>query len=292
MIKKIFISPYSMGYLSAFNAIDNIHHFKIYTPDIQFNTFFYSSLIQTGANFIEVISDPKKMLSRSETIKDRVLISNKDEYGKVSSRIDKIFSKYTNKKNKKLNKELDYAKLLITDLIYGARKGLDIIYTGKLPNLTKYSKILSPDLYYPLNTLINGIVSNNLFIASPISLIAKSDIKKFDAIINSDIYLNYSNAHTKLSFDQLKNAAVSIKETSEKLIASNSLSLSIYNNLTSIIPFSKLINPELGEIAQAANSMLTSISDANNRKNITIYMYKDVALKHVKDHVNILILTC
>ncbi len=72
---------------------------------------------------------------------------------------------------------------------------------------------------------------------------------------------------------------------SEKLVAANPTLLSIYNNLTSLIPLSELINPNLGKIAEVANSVFTKSSDS--RQNIIIYMYRDMLLDRFKIQLDI-----
>jgi hypothetical protein len=279
MIKKIFISPYSMGYFTAFQRIDEISDFKIYAPDIRFNTFLYSSLMQTGANLIEIIDDPSKLLKKSKTINERVLQSNKESYRKVSKSIYALFSKYAKdipKSNKKLLDTLKNTEMLIVDLLYSVERGSDLIFTGKIPDLTPYKSSLQPDIYYPLTTLLSTITTHDLFVPSPIAFISKSEINKFDAIIKSDIFLEYSEKHKLLSSYNFNKIADPIKVGAEKLVASNPQLLGIYNNLTSLIPLSKLISPQLGEIAEISNNVLANISGKNT--NLVIYMYRDITL--------------
>lgn len=270
-----------MSYFSALQEIDKISHFRIYTPDIQTNTFLYSSLMQTGANVIEIISDPSNLLEHSKAIKKRVIESNKKDYGELSSTINKIFSKYTKKaekSNKKLVSTLENAQVFIVDLLFSARRGSDFLFAGELPNIKPFKSFLQPDLYCPLQNILSLVTTQGLFVSSPISSILKSEVTKFDSIINSDIYLEYSKSHKLLEIYSLKKIADSIKLNTEKLIAANPTLLSIYNNLTSLIPLSKLVDPKFGELAQTANSVLTKLSDSNNRQNIVIYMYRDIML--------------
>ncbi len=277
-----------MGYFSAFQRIDEVSTFRIYTPDIRFNTFLYSSLIQTGANVIEIIDDPSKLLGKSRTINQRVLPSNKENYGKISKSIYGIFSKYSKnipKNNKKLLNTLKNTEMLITDLLYSVEQGSDLIYIGEIPNIIQFKSSIHPDIYYPLTTLLSSITTHNVFIPSPISSIPKSEVNRFDEIIKSDIFLEYSEKQKLLSKYSFNKVVESIKIGAEKLIASNPNILGIYNNLTSLIPLSKLINPQLGEIAEITSNVMANISGEN--KNVVIYMYKDITLEVFKNKFDI-----
>jgi hypothetical protein len=286
MIKKIFISPYSMGYFSAFQKIDTISTFRIYAPDIRFNTFLYSSLIQTGADLIEVIDDPHKLFGESRTINQRVLESDKNSYLKLSETIHIFFNKYIKRitKNKILSSSLMNAEMLTTDLLYSVGRGSDFIFSGEIPDLLPYKALLQPEFYYPLQNLLSCIGSHDLFIPSPISTISKLEVDKFNSLIKSDIYSEYSEKHKLLNGNSINLIANSIKISAEKLVASNPYTLGLYNNLTSFISISKLVNPKLGEIAGIVNDSLTNSSRNNN---VIIYRYKDITLDAFKTKFDI-----
>ncbi len=149
-----------MGAFSVYKDIDQMPNFKVYTPDIQFNTFLYSSLIQTGANIIEIVDDYSNLLSHSKTIKERLVKAKNDDYIQISEKIGKIFSKYSDAlhhKNKDLFRQLHITRVFIIDLLYSARNGSDFIFTDKLPNITPFKLIIQPDLYYPLENVLSAI---------------------------------------------------------------------------------------------------------------------------------------
>lgn len=273
-----------MGYFSAFQSIDQISLFKKYAPDIQFNTFFYTSLIQTGANLIEIIDDPTHFFSSSKTIEQRLLEADRENYKKICIRTENIFIKYANfyKNNKELKDTLHDLKMLIIDLIYCSRKGSDFIFVGDMPSLEKYENILPSELYFPIKNLLSFIENGSIFITSPIGIIPSSEVRKFDSIIKSDIYVDYAKSQQMLFNNNIDNVKENIRIASEKLIASKPLFLSIYNNITSLLPLTKLINSQVGEFANIAKDFLTKNTALDNRQNIVIYRYKDIALNHFK----------
>lgn len=287
MLRKIFISPFSAGYFSVFQDIEKIDFIKAYAEDIQFNTCLYSSLIQTGANFIEVFEENSNLLNKSEYIKDRVIKINDQNYNEIKSRINKVFSIYesSSKGNKELEEELWNTKILLCDLLYCVHRNSDFIYTGKFPSLVRFKDSLPNDFYLPLITLLSSVESKDIFSPNPVSLISKDEVKKFDNIIQSDIYDNYVKSHANLRTKQGKSIK-NLKLQGEKLIASNPSLLSLYNNLALIVPITKLIKPELGEFTEVIKDISTS-TDTKNTKNIIIYKYRDIALDHFGSQFNI-----
>lgn len=270
-MRKIFIGPHSLGYFSAFQAASNVPLFKKYTPEMQFNTWFYTSLLQTGGKYIELLDDPMDIMGKSELIKERIIPANKGNYQKLSERVHKVIQKHT-RQDILAKKKPNTLELFLTDLLYSANSGSDLIYSGEIPNISKYQKIVSPELYGLINQLQDNITTTDIFTPSPIGFIKKTEIRKFNDIINSDIYAEYSISQELGISSNIQNLISNIKLKAERLVASNSTLLSLYNSPTSIVNIVNLINPRFGVFSENILERKKTFSE-----NLTIYRYKNLA---------------
>lgn len=288
-MKKVFISPYNTGFFSALDNVGNLDFFKIYSPDIQFHTWFYTSLIQTGANFIELIDDPYNLFSNSEYIKKRVIKAKDIEYRQIHDRVRNIFEQYVveQPKNKKLKHAIMYPQMLIVDMLYSLNRGCDLIYAGEVPEVTTYARYLSPELSQPLEYLFSYIQTEKMFIPSPISLISKDKVKVFSTLVDSDIYIRYSHSQESLRAQKVKETLGNIKLGAEKLVSSNPTTLGLYNNATLLIPLTKLVFSKFGKLGDILYNTVENANKSKNRDNLIIHHYKDISLEQFKSKFDI-----
>ncbi len=288
-MKKLFISPHNIGFFSALNDVGNLDFFKTYSPDVQFHTWFYTSLIQTGANFIELIENPSNLFSNSEYIKKRIIRTKDVDYQQTHDRIKNIFQKYTveHPKDKETKNAMIYPQLLIVDMLYGLKRCCDIIHTGDVPQVKIYAKHFSPELSKPLEYLFSNIQIERMFIPSPISLISKDKVKIWSSLVDSDIYIKYSQSQERLRDQKGKETLNNIKLSAEKLISSNPAALGLYNNAASLIPLTELVSSKLGKLGGILYDTIEAANKSNNRDNLIIHHYKDISLDQFKSKFDI-----
>ncbi len=286
-MKKVFISPYNTGFFSALNDVGNLDFFKTYSPDIQFHTWFYTSLIQTGANFIELVDGPSNLFSNSEYINKRVIKAKDIDYRQIHDRVRSIFEQHVvgQPKDKKTKSEM--LQWLIIDILYSLKSGCDLIYTEDVPEVTTYAKYLSPELSQPLEYLFSNIKTEKMFVPSPISLISKDKVKIFSSLVDSDIYIKYSQSQESLRTQKIKETLKNIKLGAEKLVASNPTTLGLYNNGASLIPLTKLVFSKFGKLGNILYDTIKNANKFRDRDNLIIHQYKDISLDQFKSKFDI-----
>ncbi|MDH5532964.1 MAG: hypothetical protein OEX81_00875, partial [Candidatus Pacebacteria bacterium] len=219
-MRKTFISPYSVGYLSGLDSVSAI--FENNTPDFKFRTFIYTSLLQSGSNFIQIFDHKEGVFDNKspEFIQKRLLVSDAKKYFDIQSRVSDIFKKYTFGINddKNIINDFNNAQLFFVDLIYSIKTGSDFIFTGYIPELSKYKEKLPLEFYQPIHNVLGSIKQDDIFVPNTIGIIDKPAVKKLNEIIESDIYLDYSESQNQLNTSFTKKIISNIKLSAEKVV--------------------------------------------------------------------------
>lgn len=286
-INKIFISPYDVGFFTALRDVGKSNVFQTYTSDLSFPTWLYSSLIQTGASFLELADDPGNLFSASHTMQQRLIEAKAHVYEKICTQVSDLFSAYTPKSSgEKLGNDLRQANVIVTSLLYALHSGSNLVLTMDVPNLDTYKGELSPEFYNPIRNVLQSIRNAEIYTAAPIGIIAREEIKKYESLIDSDIYSKYATAHKLLARGPNKQKLTALRVNSEKLIASNPGLLGIYNNLTYFLSLADIFLMST-RLARLGSLAIKAADFESSSKNIMIYKYKNVSLDYFGSQVEL-----
>lgn len=242
----------------------------------------FTAMVQAGVKKIRLVGGEHSTILNSEFMKGRYLAFSLEEYFKIFNEVENtIKGNVIVDANDGVRNEIWSLTWFLSELIFALRTKSSMVSVLPFPKVDDYIGLFRPQFISSIGVLFEKISVVNLKLPVPQKEILSSDIKKFNEVINSDLFGSYSLAHEELEFsdsDDLKiianieDKAFLLRNYFESFIDIKKLSMSI-------IPITvKVIDDVCGKIPGAfANVLGNALSQAlSDTRRITIYDYGDV----------------
>ncbi|EDJ9369275.1 hypothetical protein GFM96_09560 [Salmonella enterica] len=268
------------GIKEAFGVKDDNYNDKL----------IFTAMVQAGVKKIRLVGGEHYTIVNSGFMKGRYLAFSFEEYFKIFKEVeDTIKDNVIVDENDDVSNKIWNLTWFLSELIFALRTKSSMVSVLPFPKVNDYIGLFRPQLISSIGILFEKINVVNLKLPVPQKEILSSDIKKFNEVLNSDLYGNYSLAHEELEFsysDDLKiianieNKAFLLRNYFENYIDIKKLSMSI-------IPITvKVIDDVCGKIPGAlANTLGNALSQSlSDTRRITIYDYGDVHKELMVNH--------
>lgn len=278
--RRVIIGPGQSGPLWAFNTILNLPPILEKNPNIDFESLFYSSMIQSGVEQFEVILVQCYPIRKSEFLDKRISFIPKKIYLKQCEIVDKAFENYLPEDDETDEKYLPVWQLksFLSDLFLSIRRKVSMVCFTPIPDLTKVEKLIPAELFYPIQHLIAAFDCENVKLPLPQKTIKTSDVKRFQDIISSDLFSQYTSAHGELEDSKLtkKKAILNITKVGQALFQKNRALLYLKDLTISLLPITpKVIDTVFGKLpgilAEYSGKILNNL--LKDERRIVLYLF-------------------
>lgn len=204
MKKIIYISPGDLEGINAISKLANSELFLEYLQPINYHSILFSTLYQSGADLFELNKSllPDKVLN-TPFWKDRFVNVDNAAFSKHSLKARDILLSNFDTKLDETFRAPQYLNLRnhFTSLFYSAEMGIPFV-NPEFADPISFDFLesrLSKELFIAIRNL-NSLVSIDKYttIAPQYEFLLK-DVRRFEDIANSTLYLNYSNSISLLS---------------------------------------------------------------------------------------------
>jgi len=212
-MKRAFIGPFQSGFLDELVETSS--------PDervqISLRSVLYIALLQSGATEIQVISTSSPKVA--DIVRRRLKhAAHGKQWFEISKYITHVFKNavptFENPANQQLVRHLEH---FITDLIFSARAGSNLVWLSRVPSLSAYENTLPPQLLFPIQNLMGQLRPIVAATATLASELRRADVLLIDEILRSELFTKYARDHTHLS-----DSTLSLEERLMKLDNSTS----------------------------------------------------------------------
>lgn len=251
--RKVFIGLGQVGALDALSTIMNLPLILEELPPIDVEGLFYSSMIQAGAEQFVVLDVASLSTKYSEFLSKRISFRSLKSYEKVYKVVHAVFQSYL---PKGYERDPEFSNIwtmesFLCDLLLSLEEKLDMAYINAIPDPAKVEGILSPELFYPIQNLINAFDPESVKLPLPRSSILSTNVRIFQEIITGDLFSQYSLMHQELANARAskKKAIFNIVEFGDRLSRKYERLLYLKQLTISLLPVTaKLIDVVFGKL--------------------------------------------
>ncbi len=265
--RKVLISPYQQGALDALYTVVNLPPILEQVPQMDVEGLFYSYMIQAGAENFVVSPIESSSAKYSEFISKRISFLSEDRFRKVYDIVGTVFQSYLPEGYKidpRFSK-VGSVEAFLADLLLSLEEKLDMVCILPIPDSAKFEGILPPELFHPIQNLINAFDSESAKLPLPKSSILSTNVKILQEIITSDLFSRYSLKHQELAnaLASKKKAIFDINEFGGKLLIKYEKLIYLKPLTISLLPVTaKLIDVVFGTLpgtlAEYSSKLLTN----------------------------------
>jgi len=205
MGNRVYLSPYQVGHIEGLEKAMSFMSEMFLGRPSGIEAVFYASLFQTGVSKLVVPQSVLKEVPSSDFVQGRTeaidpQISDHD-YKVVKS----IFSQYLPEDYFRHEKYSDVwtLEVLLSDLCVGLRQNIGILFPGPIPQKESLRGILPPELLVPAYNLIDAIQESSASGPFPRYEVQKTDIELYQDILNSNLFIEFCDAHEPLAYQNL-----------------------------------------------------------------------------------------
>lgn len=206
--RHIFLGPHHFECLMTLDEVINHPAIlkKLQKPKIDFQGIFFSTMIQCGVEDIYFVCDIDERFNlKSEFLSNRIIFDSDLtlKYHRILAKVNSLFNDFSQseKLEKDQSHEMHNARMLLTDLLFEMKTNfgtVSIFNKQPYPDMTKLDLVLDSELYYPLTQLFSLIENDKLSLPIPTRSILPENVKKYEEIIDSDLFIKYSSSHYAL----------------------------------------------------------------------------------------------
>lgn len=203
--RKVIVSPYNLGALSALNAVVNCPPILKHVSKMDAENLFYACMIQSGVEEFEIPSFEGLLVNKSRFLSERISLIPEKIYRKCIKTVEMIFEGYLPEGYKR---DMRYSSIwglesFLTDLLLSLERKRSMVLILGVPDLTETEGLIPPEIFYPVQNLLNAFDSETTTLPLPRSSISAKNVSEFRDIITSDLFSQYVLAHQKLDNNKL-----------------------------------------------------------------------------------------
>ena len=297
------LGPLQQTVVGAVHDAVNVQPFLDVLPKLSVPDVWYSSIIQSGIEKLEIPIFPNKadqdligdIIPTIESVARRVKFVPLNDLPFLSFIVTKAFENYFPDDNSEGKDGAPYAKfqLFLIELLLAARRKRNIVSVVKIPDAKTIESALPTDLHIIINSLFSTFKSHDVTVAASNIVINETNIKFFDEIIIGLVYKEYKRAHMILEGTDTPSlkAIKTIEKASISLVKRYPSLLNIKKTIVNILPITtKLIDGVFGKlpgsIAEISSKILSSWLSDN--KQIIIYEFPELLKMTMRTRVSAL----
>lgn len=284
--RTIYFSPHQMGFLYGLKTAINRPLDLSYIPSpVNVDAIVYGTMIQCGVEKFET-QEYIESLVESKFLRARFSYFPENKYVKSRQIVSDIFSRFPPHRPQS---ETDIAKLtnveilkeFIIDLITSIEYQSSCITLLPIPEIKELEGQLPPELFYPIKTLINSFEPLAPSLPCPRLSVRSMDVNRFQQLISSDLFSNYSSQHGILEKSSISKdyALTNVVESGSNIVKKNIDFLQLRELIISILPVtSSLIDTVFGKLPGALADHFANLltSFIKNEKRIIVYQLDSI----------------
>jgi hypothetical protein len=204
MDRIIYISPKDLSGINTISELANSETFLKYLDPIDYHFILFSSLYQSGTDYFQL--DRKNL---PETIRENPFWKEK-----FINLDNKVYIDSIIKANKILKSNFDFEadkkfrapqhiniQNYLSSLFYSTETGIPFVNAefAESKSFDFLESRLSKELFLAIKNLNSLVISDKISTITPQYSVLKKDVRRFEDIANSTIYLNYSDSLNLLS---------------------------------------------------------------------------------------------
>lgn len=288
-MKKGIIGASQLGYLEGMNSALEIAEKHTGAPSTDLNGIFYSTAFQAGIDEFIIPEFKGEKINISSFIEKRSKFMRRSL---SDAHYELVHDTFTNCMPEDWAKNDDYSKVwmlesFIVELLNAMSTGSSILSIIGVPNIEDMKPLIPSKLYVPMNNLLSSITTFETEGLVPKKAIQTEDINRFNEILTSDIFTEFSSAQSVLdeSESNLELAIPAVNASSLKLYKNNESRFSFKKVGLGALQFTpKLIDAAFGKLPGALAETATKLgSDViESRRRVIVYDFKsniEVVLK-------------
>jgi hypothetical protein len=204
MNKIIYISPLSIAGVNSISKLGNSDTFLEHLNVVDYHFLLFSALYQSGVDFFQLdLNQLPTDISTNPFWKDRFVDVDKKVFSETWQKAGNILetnfdfeldSKYRASQHINLQNYL-------SSLFYSANTGIPFVNSefAESRNFDFLESRLSKELFFALKNLYSLIQPDSVLTVTPQYSVLKKDIKRFEDIASSTLYIKYSDSLHLLS---------------------------------------------------------------------------------------------
>jgi hypothetical protein len=279
------IGPFTHGGISAINDVCNTAPGMNSLPPLDVSSIILSTMFQAGVDLFEVHRFDGTIRSDSSFWLKRIQVYPEDEYNAISEHVSNLFKSCLPPdycRNDEYSPVWAWESFL-TDLLYCLKRNT-VMACGEIPDIAEVKDLLPPEICVPISNLCEQIITEPLAVPIPKASIPQSQIKRFRAIVESDSFETYVDAHAGLDSSRCSvgDAVARIVDSSHALQYNYPALLKLRDIAMGVLPATgKLVSTVFqqipGEIAETLTTRISSWLSADRQ--VVIYETKPIMLE-------------
>jgi hypothetical protein len=203
MPRDAYISPYEVGGLHGFCAVQNILSKVWLGRPFNGKIVFYSSLFQAGVDRVVAIKEEAQHFKADSLPPNRSYTLSCPQAEKVREALKEYFSHYL---GPDWFRELDKLPVLnlwsfLGDLLTSFHLRKPLLRTLSTPDLAPLRATLPLEILSPVETLFRSVQKYDSLVAVPVHEISKDRLEVIDEIVGSQAYKTVEEVHEELATD-------------------------------------------------------------------------------------------
>jgi hypothetical protein len=290
VVKKGLFSAYEMGGLAGISEVVAQAAAVTENVDTNLEGIFYATAFQSGVEQFLVYPLDIDKLRVSDFVKKRMSFVSPTKYLKHIQIVQKAFNDYlpTDYRSNKIYAPTWRLEYFLQDILAAMDLKSSLLTVLQFPNIVESQAIIPPSLFIPIRNLFNSVKYETVVVPVPRLSVSVDDIKRFQEILNSDLFSKYSHAQEELEHSRTVTAkAVSnVARIGRQIFANNQTVLTLRSTVLGILQTTPLlIETAFGKLPGALSEVAckTVLALIGEKRNLVVYTFNQLLM----DAINI-----
>jgi hypothetical protein len=279
-IRKGLFSPFEMGGLALISYVVNEAHEIAKQDNIKFDNIFYTTAFQSGIDKFLMFPFNVEALEITDFVKKRISLLSNDYLKNNYGIIQKWFSEFIPKDDKNKESSVSITRLIwfVQDILTSMDLGSSMLTIVEPPSLNELSSKLPYQLLVPIQNLFSCIKYETVDVPVPRQTIMTDDIRRFQEILNSNLFLRYSSAQEEMEHNKSVTLKVvnNISKVGKQIFENNQTLFTIRRTVLSVLPATPiLIETAFGKLPGAISKIACDCIQnlIKQKRNLVIYNF-------------------
>ena len=279
--RSALIGPFQEARLSGVDQAVNIPEFLKELPRVNVPDLWFSTIIQSGVETLELIGEYDRGVELSPLASKRLSFRTPEEFAPIFLLIEQTFRHYFPDLNIRKDPVLFHLKVFLVELLLAARLKRNMVNLFELPESKAFESRLPPELLLPIKRLFSALETNTPCVPSIGRTLTPQDIQLFEEILSSQLFRQYGDSHGSLEDNNilLASAVESIRRRSRKLTDKYPRLLKLKRVIVSVLPLTSQIMETIfgrlpGKLAEFSTSLLSEWLQQERR--FVVYQFHDL----------------
>ena len=225
--RQVILGAYAEGILLGLEDILNSEEYLKVLPRVDISNFFYTCMIQHGAEGFELIDYKENsiLIPSSKHLASRIICRNSNEIeDHIRNNVQTMFNEFLGHPsswwlNKKYQPVCTLSNFL-EELLIAAKLKKSVVTILPVPDLQELQCLIPPELLIPIENFLLNVRSEEVIGPGPKKIITAKAVREFQELVKSDAFHQFSMAHGSLESSQVleDKAKAEILRTGDNLI--------------------------------------------------------------------------